>query len=261
MGVATGALMGAAGGSVVPGVGTVAGLAGGALVGGLTDILGGNQAAKAQRAAQGRARNDLTQGYGEAKGYQQPVYDTSLKNYTDLSGKYGSGGFDNPHMDAFKFDPQSVFQDPEYQAQMKAGTDAITRSAEAKGDMYSGGLDRDLTKFGQDTFAGRSDALYNRGFNATNTAFNQNAQSNLTNFNEGQQLTQPLTGATNQLTSLATGEGQDLANNDLGTGAIRANNINRTTTDLSGLSGDLAGLISNPQAKMGQIFAPKSGMK
>ncbi len=143
-------------------------------------------------------------------------------------------------MDAYQFDPQSVFKDPEYQAQMRAGTDAINGQANGNSMLFSGQNQRDLQQFGQDTFAGRSDALYNRGFNAQNTAFNQNALSNQNNFNQGLALTQPLGQAAGRLTDLSVMQGGDLANNDLAAGAIRTGNINNTTGQLTSMNSNLA---------------------
>lgn len=229
---------------------------------GIANIWGGNKVKQAQTAANNKARTDLTQGYNEGKGFQQPIYDTGLKNYTDLSSSYAGGKFDNGHMDAYKFDPQSVFQDPEYQAQMKAGGDAINGSAQANSMLFSGEDSRDLTKFGQDTFAGRSDALYNRGFNAQNTAFNQNALTNQTNFNEGNALVQPLAASSGKLTDLSVMQGGDLANNDLAAGAIRTGNINNTTGQLVGINSNLANQSEKSINNMfGGGFMPKSGGK
>lgn len=203
-----------------------AGVLGGAsLANSALNYFGSQGAASAQRRAQGKARTDLTAGYGEAKGYQKPLYDTGMGQYQNLSDRYSAGGFANPHMDAYKFDPQQVFQDPEYQASMRAGTEAINSGANANSMLFSGTNARDLQQFGQDTFGRRSDTLYNRGFNAQNTAFDQNARTNLADFNMGNTLAQPGIGAANNLTNLAQGQGQDLANNSLGTGQINAQGI------------------------------------
>lgn len=225
-------------------------LAGGLMAAGkigseLTDIFGGNAAADALKVSQGKARTDLTQGYNAAKGFEQPLYDTGKGNLTDLSSSYASGQFKNPTMTPYQFDPQSVFKDPEYGAQMRAGTDAINNSAEAKGRLFSGANDKALDQFGQDTFAGRSNDLYNRGFNAQNTAFNQNAQSNLSNFNEGNTLAGYAPGAASHLADLSTGQGNALAGNDLGSGQIRAGNILRTSNAIGGGLSDLAGIGSD----------------
>lgn len=203
-------------------------LAAGLALGGASAInsglnyFGAKSAGQAQRKAQGRARTDLTAGYDQAKGYQQPLYDTGMGQYQNLAQRYGAGDLINPHMDPYKFDPQSVFQDPEYAASMRAGTEAINSGANANSMLFSGTNNRDLQQFGQDTFAKRSDALYNRGYNAQNMAFDQNSRTNLTDFNMGMGLANPGIGAANSLTGLAQGQGQDLANNSLGTGQINA---------------------------------------
>lgn len=228
----------------------------GGVVNSVANILGGDKAAGALKKANTQARSDLTQGYGQGIGYQKPIYDTALGNYTDLSKRYGAGDFNNPHMDAYKFDPQSIFQDPEYQAQMAAGTEAINRGAEAKGNLFSGRNAMDLTKFGQGLFANRSDELYNRGFNATNTAYNQNAQNNATAFNQGNALAGFLPGSANQLTDLSVNQGQDLANNSQTAGAIRAGNIGNTTGALTDLT---SGLVKNGSSLLNS-FSPKSAL-
>lgn len=226
------------------------------------NIIGGNQAAKAQRRAQGAARTDLTTGYDEAKGYQKPIYNTGVQQYQDLSGRYSAGDLTNPHMDPYKFDPNSVFQDPEYQAAQRAGTESINSGANADSMLFSGQNQKDLTQFGMDNYAKRSDALYKRGFDATNTAFDQNAQTNLTDFNMGMGLANPGLRAAGDLSNLAQGEGQDLANNSLGTGQINAGQINNMAgsigsglTDLSKIGADyLSGPAKAP-------LQPKSGRK
>lgn len=222
-------------------------LGGAGLVNAGLNYLGGDAAARAQRRAQGRARTDLNEGYGAAKGYQQPIYDQGMQAYGNLNDRYAQGGFSNPHMDPYQFDPQQVFQDPEYQASMRAGTEAINAGANANSMLFSGVNARDLNQFGQDVFAKRSDALYNRGFNAANTAFDQNARTNLADFNMGNTLAQPGFSAANNLTQLSTSQGQDLANNSLGTGVINAqnvmnkyNSVGQGLTDLTNVGADMA---------------------
>lgn len=235
-------------------------LAGGKILGGVSDIIGGNKAADALKRAQRGARSDLTTGFNEAKGYQQPIYDAALGNYSNLSDRYASGAFSNPEMTPYQFDPQSVFQDPEYQASIRAGTEAINSGANKKGMLFSGINNRDLHQFGQDTFARRSDELWRRGVDATNTAFNQNAQSRLTDFNMGNTLAQPLTGTAGQLTNLAVDQGTALADNTLGSGQIRAGNILRTSRALGDMAGDVAGIGADAILGRGKfgVNQPKS---
>jgi hypothetical protein len=217
----------------------------GQLGSGLSDILGGDMASRALKRGNSRARNDLTAGYDQGMGFQQPIYDTALNNFQNLSGQYQSGAFKNPHMDPYQFDPNSVFQDPEYQAQMRAGTEAINSNAYTKGNLFSGRNDRDLTRFGQDLFSGRSDALYNRGFNAQNMAFNQNLAGNQQNFAQGAQLAGYLPGAASQLTGLSVDQGQNLANNSLVAGGLRAGNIMNTANAIGTFADQLGGTASN----------------
>lgn len=215
--------------------------AGGKILQGGIDYLGGNAAAKAQKRAQTAARGDLTAGYGQGMGFQQPIYDTGLKNYQNLSDKYAAGGLSNPKMEAFSWDPNQVFQDPEYQASMRAGSEAINSGAAGRGMLYSGNTLGDLNRFGQDTFARRSDALYDRGFNAANTAFDQNYRSNAQDFDMGMGLANPGLSAAGNLSNMAVNQGQDLANNSLGMGDINAGKALRGSRIAGDLVGDLAG--------------------
>lgn len=239
-----------------------AGVLGGAsLINSGLNYFGGNAAASAKRRAQGKARTDLTAGYDEAKGFQKPLYDTGMQQYQNLAGRYGAGDLTNPHMDPYKFDPQSVFQDPEYAASMRAGTEAINSGANANSMLFSGTNARDLQQFGQDTYGRRSDALYNRGFNATNTAFDQNARTNLADYNMGMGLANPGIQAAGNLSTLAQGQGQDLANNSLGTGNINAGQIQNQYGALGGGLTDLAGLGADAilgQGKLGSINKPRT---
>lgn len=222
---------------------------GGKIFGGVSDIIGGNKAANAQKRGLRNARSDLTQGFDQAQGFQQPIYDQSLGAYSNLGDRYSAGDFSMGKMSPFEFDPQSVFQDPEYQASMKAGNQAISSGAQARGMLYSGDTLQDLNQFGQDTFARRSDALYNRGFNAQNTAFDQNYKSNLADFEMGQNLAAPLQGAANNLSDLATNRGSAMADNSLGRGDVRAQNILRTSGAIGGMAGDIGSGMSDLMAK------------
>jgi hypothetical protein len=213
---------------------------GSTLFSGGADIVGNTMATNRLRSANTKARNELVGGYNQAQGYQQPIYNTALQNYSNLSNQYAAGNFNNPKMTPYQFDPNSVFQDPEYQAQMRAGTEALNSGAQAKGRLFSGANQKDLMRYGQDVFSGRSNELYNRGFNAQNTAFNQNLLGSGQNFNQGYQLTNPLAGAASSLTNLAGERGSDLANLALSRGNINANKINQ-----------MAGTIGNMGQKIG----------
>ncbi|HEY8994272.1 MAG TPA: hypothetical protein VIM71_06410 [Lacunisphaera sp.] len=211
----------------------------GNLASGATDFFTAGAQADAQRKGLRNARSDLNAGYSEAQGFQRPIYDTGVKNYTNLSDAYGRGEFDPGRQTPFQFDPQSVFQDPEYQASMRAGTSAINSGAAGRGMLYSGNTLADLSRFGQDTFARRSDALYDRGFTAHNTAFNQNLQRGNMLFGQGMDLARPGFAAAGNLSNLATSRGSDLANINMGMANVRAGELGRKASAAGGLFGDL----------------------
>jgi hypothetical protein len=212
---------------------------GGKVLGGVADWIGGDLAADALKRAQRGARVDLTQGYSQGMGFQRPIYDTALKGYQNLAGDVQGGRYSTQAPGQFQFDPQQVFQDPEYQASMRAGTEALDSSASSGSMLFSGQHQKDLSQFGQDVFSQRSDALWNRGFNAQNMNFNQSLAANQQNYGMAHDLTQPLMGAANNMTDLAVNQGQDLAANTLGSGQIRAGNILRTSGALGGMAGDI----------------------
>lgn len=193
---------GAIAGSAFGPVGTAVGGVVGGAVGLATDIYGSNKQKEALARAQAAARSDLTQGYADAQGYQQPIYDIGTGAYADTASKYKAGGFN--------LNPEDVFKDPEYQAQMRSGNAAINSGAESKGNLFSTANQRSLTNFGQDVFAGRSDELQNRLDNR---------------FNQGMTVAQPGFHAADVSSANAVSRGQDFANNSLGSGVIRAKNI------------------------------------
>lgn len=211
----------------------------GNIAGGVTDLFTSGAQADAQRRGLRNARSDLNAGYTEAQGYQRPVYDTGIKNYTNVSDAYGRGEFDPGRMSAFEWDPNQVFQDPEYQASMRAGSQAINSGAAGRGMLYSGNTLSDLNRFGQDTFARRSDALYGRANDARNTAFNQNLQRGNMLFNQGMDLAQPGFAAGNNLTDLATNRGTDMANISMGMSNVRAQELGRKSSAMGGMFSDL----------------------
>ncbi len=211
----------------------------GDLLGGAVDLFSGNEASDIQRRAQRKAGQLLDTGYGNAINLAQPQQDQSQKDYMSLSSRYGAGDFRNPEQQVydggkFQFNPNDVFSDPEYQAQMRAGQQSIENGAAGKGMLFSGNTGRALQKSGQDIFANRSDELYNRartgfendrsfGLNAQNSAFDRNAQSRATDFNQGKGLADYAPEALDRSLNLNLGRAQAQSDTELGVGNIRAN--------------------------------------
>ncbi len=231
----------------------------GDLLGGAIDLIGGNNASDIQRQAQRKAGGILDQGYQNALNLANPMQQKSQQDYTNLSNQYAAGDFRNPTStpyDAgkFSFDPNSVFQDPEYQAQLKAGTNAINSGAAGKGMLFSGNTANALQQKGQDIFANRSDDLYNRAYNQftgnrdfgaqqQQQSYLNNANNNQTQFNEGNTLAGYAPGALDTSLNLNLGRAQAGADTELGVGATRANAYNLGGKKLGQLAGTGLGLL------------------
>lgn len=227
------------------------------IIGDLAGVAGNlfGDASGIKRRAERRAGDIAAKGFDTAKTFQQPIYDQALKQSQDLAGQYNSGAFNNPDYKAydagkFSFDPNSVFQDPEYKAQLSSGRDALEGGAASKGMLFSGNTAKALDKYGSDLFANRSNDLYGRkydeftgnrafGANEASKAYNSGVANNATRFQEGQDLAAPLQGVANNLSSLTTGRSDTLANTELGVGNTRANGINGAFESIGNL-GDSA---------------------
>lgn len=206
-------------------------------VGAAVDLYGGNKGANIERRATRKAGNLLDTGYGEALDLARPMQEQAQGDYLNLSGRYGRGEFRNPDQQVYQggsynFDPNSVFQDPEYKANLQAGTQALESSAANKGMLFSGNTGRALQQFGQDLFANRSDELYGRGrqafesdrgfgFDAANRAYDTNAANRAQDFSQGQALAAYAPESLDRSLNLNLGRAQAKADTELGVGGIR----------------------------------------
>lgn len=204
------------------------------LIGGVSDLIGGSAAAKAKARGEKRAMSSLTGGLAEAKGYQQPIQEAGVGAYTDLAGRYGAGEFDR---DEFGFDPEDVFNDPEFQASLRAGTAARDSSAMSKGDLFSTAAGQAQQQFGQDLFSQRSDALFDRAMDTENMG----RQSDLTDFNMGMNIAQPGINAAGDLSDLSYRGGRDIADLHMGAGKRKAGDAIRKSNILGDLGKEALG--------------------
>jgi hypothetical protein len=244
----------------------------GEFIGGVTDIVGGNKASNIERRATRKAGKYLDEGYQGGLDLAKPLYDTATGDYQRQSERYNAGEFRNPEQQkyqggSFDFDPNDIFQDPEYQAQLRAGQQAIEGGAAARGGLFSGRTAKDLTKFGSDLFAGRSDELYNRGrqafeddrdfdYGAENRAYDANAKNRALDFQQGQTLADFAPGATEGMIDLGLGRAQAKADTELGVGAIRGD-ANRTAFRKAGKLGRNA--LDDFSGGMDPRLLPKGG--
>ncbi len=212
----------------------------GDIIGGGLDIIGGNKAANIQRRATRKAGDYLDQGYQGAIDLAKPMQETAAGDYQRQSDRYNNGDFSNPDQQkyqagSFNFDPNSVFQDPEYQAQMRAAQQGIQGTAASHGSIFSGRTAQDLQSKASDIFANRSDELYNRDrgqfennrnfdYGATNRAYDTNADNRALDFSQGEQLAGYAPGATENSIDLGLGRAQSKSDTELGVGGIRSNN-------------------------------------
>lgn len=238
----------------------------GDLFGGVVDLVTGNKASNIARRATRKAGELVDEGYGSSIDLARPMQERSQADYMDLSKRYGEGGFRSPDQEVyqggkFQFNPQDVFNDPEYQASMKAGTQALEGGAANKGMLFSGNTGRALQGFGQDLFAKRSDTLYNRGrsafeddrnfgFDAENRAYDANVANRARDFEQGSYLAGYAPGALDRSIDLNMGRAQAKADTELGVGNIRSNAYRvggQKAGRLAGAGLDLAASALNPQ--------------
>jgi hypothetical protein len=111
-------------------------------------MIGANQAAKAQQAATNQANN-----------LQKYVYDTTRQdNMPALQARNSA----LQQMQSLLSDPSTLTSQPGYQFGMDQGTRAVNNGAAARGMTYSGAAGKALTKFGQDYAGTKLNDSFNR---------------------------------------------------------------------------------------------------
>lgn len=103
---------------------------------GISGLLGSNSASSA-----------LNSGYNNALSNLTSTYNNSLNNYSPYLnlGNQANSGLSS----LLSGDYSGFYNSPDYQSALASGTQALDRSAAAKGSLYSGGQSADLTAYGQ----------------------------------------------------------------------------------------------------------------
>lgn len=156
--------------------------------------------------------------------------------------------------------------DPGYQARLKLGTDAIQRSAAARGNVLTGGTAKALDSYGQDYASNEYNNVYNRALQTFGTNYGvwNNDQNNIYNrllglSNAGQQAGTTLgslgQSSANNVTQNLLGTGQQIGQ-DYGAGAAaNASGIYNSgaawQNGLNGLTGNLSQLLMLRQLGLG----------
>lgn len=133
---------------------------GGAVVGGVATTVAGNRAARAQRDASRQATDAELQMYNQTREDLAPFREAGYDALKDIRAGQAPGGDFNRDFTLADFQ-----QDPGYQFRMDQGTQALERSAAARGGLLNGGTLKALSRYGQDFASGEYSNAYNR-FNA-----------------------------------------------------------------------------------------------
>jgi hypothetical protein len=212
---------------------STAAIVGGTLAGGIaSSAIGANaagNAADAQTQAANHAADLQAQASKDALDFQKQQYNTSQTQQApwlaagqtaigQLSkGTQPGGALVTPYSGTFTA-PTDITQqnDPGYMARLKLGTDAIQKSAAARGSVVTGGTAKALDTYGQDYASNEYGNVYNRALTDYQTKYNA--------YNNDQ---------TNQFNRLAalSGSGQTTATNLATQGQNASNNV---TSNLMG---------------------------
>jgi hypothetical protein len=181
-----------------------------------------NKAADTLGTASGQALDFQKQQYATSQAQQAPYLQAGTSGLNALQYGLGTGGTANgsgvgqgsllqPYGQSFSAPTGLTEQnDPGYQARLALGTDAIQKSAAARGSVVTGGTAKALDTYGQDYASNEYGNVYNRALNTFNT--------NYSDYNTNQ------TNQYNKLAGLASA-GQQTATNMASQGQAASNNV------------------------------------
>ena len=179
---------------------------------------------------------------------------------TGLSGQSPSGGFGSlmtPYSGHFTAPTELTMQnDPGYQERLKLGTDAVQRSAAARGGILTGGTLRDLNTYGQDYASNEYNNVYNRALTGFDTNYNQYNTDQANQFNRLAAIAGIGQTAAGQLSTAGQNASNNVSSNLLGTaanmgqayqnaGAANASGIAGSANAWGGALGGIGGNLSN----------------
>lgn len=181
-----------------------------------------NHAADVQAQASKDSLDFQKQQYATSQQQQAPWLQAGQSGLNALQYGLGTGGTANgtgvgqgslttPYSGTFTAPTELTEQnDPGYQARLKLGTDAIQKSAAARGSVVTGGTAKALDTYGQDYASNEYGNVYNRALTDYTTKYNA--------YNNDQ---------TNQYNKLAalSGTGQTTATNLANQGQAASNNV------------------------------------
>lgn len=258
---------------------TIAGVAG-SVGGGVIGAVGANKAASTQASAAEQAaqlqaqasQNALDfqkQQYGNTQANEAPYLAAGASGLNALQYGLGTGGTANgsgvgqgslltPYGPQFSAPTGLTEQnDPGYQARLQLGTDALQKSAAARGGVLTGGTARDLNTYAQDYASNEYGNVYNRALNTYDTNANNYYTGQANQYNRlagtaqsGQNAAATLAGAgqaaSNNVTSNLLGTAQQIGQQTNNAGAATASGYvgggNAISNGLSGAGNNISNL-------------------
>jgi hypothetical protein len=202
---------------------------GSAVVGGVVASNSASKAAKAQQNAADKASNTELEMFNQNREDMQPWREAgtgALKQMTE--GTAAGGDFNRD------FTLADFTRDPGYDFRMQQGSQALERSAAARGGALSGGALKGITRYGQDFASGEYQNAYNRFNNDRTQRFNRLASLAGT----GQTATRDVA----QMGSQVAGS---VANNIIGAGNSQASSYVGQGNAISGAAQSLGNFAMN----------------
>jgi hypothetical protein len=222
---------------------------GGSIAGSAISANSAGKAADAQTAAANHAADLQYKASQEALDFQKQQYETSqeqIKPWLDagqgglsaLQYGLGIGGEENgsgigqgsltkPYSGTFTAPTGLTMQnDPGYQARLKLGTDAIQRSAAARGGVVTGGTAKALDTYAQDYASNEYGNVYNRALTDYTTKYNAYNTDQANQYNRLAALSGVGQTTANQLSTMGQNASNNVTNNLLGTASNVGQQIN-----------------------------------
>jgi hypothetical protein len=234
-----------------------------------TQAAAANHAADLESQASQNALDFQKQQYATSQQQQAPWLQAGQSGLSALQYGLGTGGSANgtgvgqgsllkPYGQTFT-PPTGLTEqnDPGYQARLQLGTDAIQRSAAARGGVATGGTAKALNTYGQDYASNEYNNVYNRALNTFGTNFNAYNTNQTNQYNKlaalsgtGQQTATQLANqgqnASNNVTSNLLGTAQNMGQQYNNAAAATASGYvgqgNAWSQGINGISGSLTNL-------------------
>lgn len=212
----------------------LAAVAGATLVGGVLSSNAAGNAADAQAGAAANATAETKREFDANQANLKPFRDAGLSVLPQLTSGLAPGGQFNRNFTMADFN-----KDPGYQFRMDQGSQALQRSAAARGGLMNGGTLKALDRYGQDYASNEYGSAYSRFNNDQTTRFNRLSALAGT----GQT-------ATNTIASLGSAASSQIGSNMIGAGNAQA----------AGYVGQ-ANAVNNGISSLGNFYQQQQYMK